>query len=113
MAVTVTISPDLDKVLASLSPEALAAERRGIMQRIVLTVESKAKEYTPVRTGTLRRSITGRVEGAGERGLVGTNVRYGPIVHQRRPFLEQGLSASEFEIERILQAAADRLAGGN
>jgi hypothetical protein len=52
------------------------------MSRLVLTVEAEAKRQVPVRTGTLRRSITSVVESAGERGRVGSNLRYALWVHE-------------------------------
>lgn len=66
--------PDPAKVSRTL------AER--LMSRLVLTVEAEAKRQVPVRTGTLRRSITSVVESAGERGRVGTNLRYALWVHE-------------------------------
>ena len=102
---------------AELAGRLAAAEldMREPMTRIVLTVEGKAKRVTPVDTGTLRRSITHRVESAGERGVVGTNVEYAPIVHdgapgrKGRPVLVQGMEASRHEIERILERAGVKL----
>lgn len=43
-----------------------------------LAVSGKAKEYAPVKTGNLRRSITYAVEGS--KGIVGTNVSYAPFL---------------------------------
>lgn len=102
---------------AELAGRLAAAEldMQEAMTRIVLTVEGKAKRVTPVDTGTLRRSITHRVESAGERGVVGTNVEYAPFVHEgtrrmaARPFLVQGMEASRTEIERILERAGVKL----
>lgn len=56
--------------------------RESLISRIVLTVEGNSKREAPVRTGTLRRSITSRVERTGERGAVGTNLVYGRAVHE-------------------------------
>ncbi len=53
-----------------------------LMTRLTLTVEAEAKRRVPVRTGTLRRSITSAVENAGQRGRVGTNLRYAVAVHE-------------------------------
>lgn len=60
---------------------ALKAELRQAMQRIVLTGEGYAKEEVPVKRGTLRRSITSRVEAGGRRGVIGTNLSYAQAVH--------------------------------
>lgn len=83
-------------------------DKVGAMNRIVLTVERAAKKRTPVDTGTLRRSITHRVESSGERGVVGTNIEYSRFVHEgtsrmrARPYLEEGLRDSDGEIKRII-----------
>jgi hypothetical protein len=105
-----------------MKPEELARrfqtetlDKNKLMSRIVLTVESNAKRVTPVLSGTLRRSITHRVESAGERGIVGTNVKYGIFVHEGtrfmrgRPFLQQGLDASRATIDSELEAAGVEL----
>lgn len=55
---------------------------RQAMQRVVLRGESIVKREAPVASGTLRRSITGRVEAGGRRGRIGTNVRYARAVHE-------------------------------
>lgn len=55
--------------------------KREAMQRVVLQGESLMKRETPVRTGTLRRSITSRVERGGDRGIIGTNLTYARAVH--------------------------------
>ena len=72
-----------------MTPEELAQrltqeqlDKFALMSRIVLTVEGNAKREAPVRTGHLRRSITSRVEGTGERGVIGTNLAYARSVHE-------------------------------
>lgn len=69
---------------------------------VVAVVERNVKKRTPVVTGTLRRSITGRVEAAAERGVVGTNLIYARPVNRRRQFMEKGLADSEVEIGQVL-----------
>ena len=72
----------------------------GAMHRSVLTLEAKAKANAPVKTGTLRRSITGVVQpgGGAVRGVVGTNVPYARYVHDGRgPVVAHG-KALRFEI---------------
>lgn len=102
-----------DELARRLTTETLDKQR--LMSRIVITVEGQAKRRTPVRTGHLRRSITHRVERAGERGIVGTNVKYAPFVHEGtrfmegRPFLEQGLAASRATIDQLLEEAGIQL----
>lgn len=58
--------------------------KKPAMSRAVLAVEAAAKREAPVgavRGGTLRRSITGRVERGGNAGRVGTNLKYARPVH--------------------------------
>jgi phage gpG-like protein len=71
-----------DELAQRLTPEAVQAMQRTLLQRVVLTVEGNVKRSTPVKTGNLRRSITSRVEAAGERGVVGTAVTYARAVHE-------------------------------
>lgn len=53
------------------------------MQRATLVVEGEAKEQCPVDLGTLRSSITSKVnmESNGVAGYVYTNEEYAPFVH--------------------------------
>jgi hypothetical protein len=72
------------------SPAQIASILKGVvqrgkyqaMQRAVLVVEAQAKREAPVKRGTLRRSITSRVERGGDRGVIGTNLRYARPVHE-------------------------------
>lgn len=72
------------------TPAAVASQLRGLvprtkftaMSRAVLVVEAQAKREAPVKKGTLRRSITSRVEQGGNRGVIGTNLGYAVIVHE-------------------------------
>ncbi len=73
------------------------------MHRITLLALRESQSRTPVKTGNLRRSETTRVESGGLRGFVGTNVVYGPFVHQRVPFFAQGIDAARPGIEGELQ----------
>ena len=82
------------------------AEGKEVLQRIALVVEGNAKRHTPVKTGTLRRSITTRVEG--NAAYVGTSVEYAVFVHDGtkymagRPFLTEGLDDSVSQIDGML-----------
>lgn len=70
---------------------------KKLMNCIALTVERKAKQLCPVRTGTLRRSITHEAIKDGTR--VGTNVEYGIYVElgskrwAGKPFLRPALES--------------------
>ena len=102
----------IDQLAANI--RSAAVNKRLLMGRITGYVERKSKERTPVRTGHLRRSVTSRVEAAGERGIVGTNVSYARHVHQGtkymrgRPFLKQGLDASRQLIDSELEQAGEK-----
>lgn len=75
---------DLDRMIRKYdgADVVLADELVKAMQRSVLSVEAKAKEYAPAATGTLRRSITNEVKPVttGLQGTVGTNVPYARYV---------------------------------
>jgi len=80
------------------------------MGKILFVALGNSQIRTPVRTGTLRRSETTRMEADGERGYLGTNIKYGPFVHYgtkymaARPFFEEGIEDSR---SRILDILAD------
>lgn len=90
------------------------------MHRAVLTVERKAKQVAPVRTGTLRRDIRGRVEAAGRRGAIGNSpvAPYAIYVHEgtrrmkARPYLRDGLVASRDTVMQMLSEINDEIARG-
>jgi len=72
-----------------MSPEQLAArlarasiDKPRVMAKVVTNLERLAKRRAPVKRGTLRRSITHRVEAGGDRGIVGTNLDYAKPVHE-------------------------------
>jgi HK97 gp10 family phage protein len=96
-----------------LSPARLAFKMTEAMQKAVLIAEAGSKKRTPVKTGNLRRSETSRVQGSGMqvRGIVGTNIIYGPFVHngtrrmKARPFFEWGLADSRARIVKVFQDA--------
>lgn len=92
-----------DKVLSEA--DRLIREK---LQVAALLVERKAKELCPVKTGTLRRSITRVIER--RRAIVGSNVEYAPFVEMgtskmtARPYLRPALEACRNEIKRIFGA---------
>lgn len=104
----------------STTPEEFGAKLPGAiegiaaqaMQKIVLTIEGAVKKRTPVKTGTLRRSVTSAVRRAGLEGAVGTNVIYARPVERRAKMFERGLADSQGQIDRILEEAGlDALEG--
>lgn len=73
-----------------------------MMGRVLFVVLANAQQRTPVRTGTLRRSETTRVEKGGLAGFVGTNVEYAPFVHKRIPFFELAISDSRAAVDKVV-----------
>lgn len=65
------------KELAGLVPSA----KHKAMSRVTLQGEALMKREVPVKKGTLRRSITSRVERGGDRGVIGTNLNYARAVN--------------------------------
>lgn len=59
------------------------SEMLGAMQRSTFRLEGQAKREAPVKTGTLRRSITSNPV-TPTLGIVGTNVPYAKWVHNGR-----------------------------
>jgi len=98
---------------ASAAPDLIGQALEQGVQRAALLVEGRAKEKAPVRTGTLRRSITSVVlkEGNQVVGVIGTNVRYAPYVElgvrrsAARPYLVPALQESAEEIGGIIEQA--------
>ncbi len=86
MELHLDVTPDVD-VFASEWQKAgsvVEAEMMSTMRATVLVVEAQGKATSPVKTGTLRRSITNQVSGGGGAvvGIVGTNVPYAIYVHE-------------------------------
>lgn len=96
-----------DELADKLARQPFAAVREPLMTKITFVALRHAQTRTPVRTGTLRRSETTRVEAGGLRGYVGTNIVYAPFVHARVPFFADALTDSRSEIERLLEQAGD------
>ena len=62
------------------APAIVRAEMQTAMTQSVGVIEAQGKANTPVKTGTLRRSITGQAQSY-QLGVVGTNVPYARFVH--------------------------------
>ena len=69
------------QLAALLSPGRFGKSKIELLQSLVLIGEGAVKRRTPVRKGTLRRTITGRIITPGVLGAVGTNLSYGQSVH--------------------------------
>lgn len=107
------------------APAIVRSELEPAMQRAVLAVQRDVQELTPVRTGTLRRSIHGAVQDAGRLGKIGTNLIYAPFIElgQRRgkngtvyrragpaAMFRRGGEKAKTTVERIFTDAARRIA---
>lgn len=102
----------LHAILAIFAPARFDKLKRDLMTRVVFTVESEVKKVTPVRTGTLRRSVTGEVMSV-DRGRVGTNVIYAAVVNRRNPYMTKGLANAEPTIDSLLSAFGVEFLGGS
>lgn len=65
------------------TPLFLAAEKR-FLERVTKAAQRNSQREAPVRSGTLRRSLTSRVEVTGTQmhGIIGTNLNYAQAVHE-------------------------------
>jgi len=88
-------------------PARYTAFKTELMTKITLVALARSMPHTPVRTGTLRRSETTRVEKGGDRGFLGSNVIYAPFVHRTVPFFQMGIDDSQTTIAQLLQDAGD------
>lgn len=100
-----------EELAAQFQSGAFAAMKERLMQKVVLTALRHSQPLTPVRTGTLRRSETTRIEAGGARGFLGSNLNYAAFVHERVPFFEMGIDEAKPEIEQLLQEAGDQFWG--
>jgi len=96
-----------DELAAKLKAHPFSAARETLMNRVVLTVLPFAQRATPVRTGTLRRSETTRVESGGLRGFIGSNLVYAPFIHRRVPFFQMAIDDSRADVQKVLEKAGD------
>lgn len=71
--IEVTINSNVDEVLRELDKRIPVA-----LEAVGITAEAYAKKLTPVKTGTLRNSITHTV--VGDTVYIGTNVEYAPYI---------------------------------
>lgn len=95
------MSKTIDEVLQQINEQA-----KKIMEESCLMIEADGKLNCPVKTGTLRRSITHEVEQDDSTitGLVGSNVEYAPYVELKKHFLEQAADKNKNEITEKFKA---------
>jgi phage gpG-like protein len=93
--------------------KAIAAKAEVELKRTVkqaaLTCEKVAKEKCPVRTGTLRRSITTKKEDD-YHYTVGTNITYAGIQEFRKQYMAQGAAAAEKEYPELVKTCIVKVA---
>jgi HK97 gp10 family phage protein len=86
MDLRIDVTPDMDRFAGKYqrAGQVIQREMRTLMTQSVAILDRQAKANAPVRTGTLRRSITGQVSGGGATvvGRVGTSLKYAPYVHE-------------------------------
>jgi len=90
--------------------------QREFLETAIKVVEGEAKLQSPYQTGTLRNSITGRVEG--EQGIVGTNVEYAPYMEygtkftKAQPFLRPALDNNKKNLLNLFSKIFKRYFSG-
>lgn len=104
------VQSQLRALLDVLDPSRLDALKKALMQRVLFTVESEVKKVTPVLTGHLRRSIASDLISV-NKGAVGTNVIYAPIVNRRNPYMQTGLDNADSTIDKLLDGFAIEVIG--
>lgn len=110
----------LPEFLDRLHRADLAPLRTDLLQRLVLVAEGRAKWYASgnaggpnVRTGTYRRSITGRVVDS-LHGVLGSNVRYAAFLerkdpaHGGRPNLAPAIADAKAQLPALWSQVANR-----
>jgi hypothetical protein len=107
----VSFSPDPEELARQLDPANLQQDATTGLQRMVFIAEGAIKRRTPVRSGRLRRSVTGRVIETGKRGVVGTNLIYALPVHRRNPYMELGLADVEGQLQQEAAAIGAKFVG--
>lgn len=78
-----------------------------LLTQAALIVLGYAQKRARVRTGTLRRSITYRVER--DQAFVGTSVGY--AIYQPEPFLELGLEDAQADIQELMKRFGNEILG--
>ena len=80
------------------------------LERSALLVQRTAKQLCPVKTGTLRRSITHVMALDGKSVYIGSNIEYAPYVEigtskmAAKPYLRRALEANIIRIRKIFKS---------
>lgn len=107
----ISFSPDPGDLARQLDPASLQQDAATGLQRMVFIAEGGIKRRTPVRSGRLRRSVTGRVVETAKRGMVGTNLIYALPVHRKNPYMELGLADVDGQLQAEASAIGARFVG--
>jgi hypothetical protein len=92
--------------------EEMRVRRQKAIEEACLLIEADAKMMCPVRTGTLKRSITHEVRTDDDKteGAVGSNVEYAYWAERKRPYLEPAVDKN---LEQIRRRIAEVLNNGS
>lgn len=101
----------------NVAPALMNRELTIAVKKSTFLVEGQSKIKTPVRTGFLRNSYQTSFTGGGlnYKGIVEPTAFYAGFVHegtrfmQGRPFLRQGLEASETQIQVFFRMAVQNV----
>ena len=100
------VADHTDEVIEQLG----LAIARGL-EAIGIQAESDAAKICPVDTGRLRNSITHTIDADEKAAIIGTNVSYGPMVHngvhgrKGQPFLTDAVTQNADKYRKIAEAA--------
>lgn len=77
-------------------------KRHQAIQEACLMVEADARQLSPIKTGTLKRSITHAVKSDDKKttGAVGSNVEYAYWAERHTPYLEPAVDMNLEQIKR-------------
>ena len=110
---TMTVE-ELQAKLKNISKDMLPAIKKAMIDA-AQNIEGKAKENCPVITGTLRRSVSSKVEQEGKaiKGIVGAGTEYAAAVHEgtskqsSNPFILNAIREKKNETTGILTDAIE------
>lgn len=85
----------------------MAEKRKNAVEEACTIVEADAKLLCPVKTGTLKRSLTHAVKHSSKQteGSVGTNVEYAYYAEREVPYLEPAVDKNKATIEAKMKEA--------
>lgn len=116
--ITVTIK-GLEEMLSKLDPKLYSPALKRFWERSAITVQSRAREQSPVDTGRLRASIMYEIDSGTppQYAKVGTDVFYAPFqefgtIHMKgRHYLQGGFEESMGDIQGFVGVLGDEIEG--